>query len=84
MVQLTTVNQCYIYSTVLGAAIKCKQYSGITVGTGTRGKSVKIKLNIFAVHIKQTKWEQVPAFPICSDGPDVEQETHTPGLYRNI
>ena len=30
------------------------------------------------------KWEQVPAFPICSDGPGVEQETHTPGIYRNI
>ena len=34
-----TVNQLYIYSTVLGAAIECKQYSEITVKSGTRGKS---------------------------------------------
>ena len=33
-----TVNQLYIYSNVLGAAIKCKQYNG-----------VKITLNIFSV-----------------------------------
>ena len=44
-----TVNQLYIYSTVLGAAIKCKQYSEITVESGTHVKSVKITLNIFAV-----------------------------------
>ena len=44
--------KCYIYSTVLGAAIKCKQYSGITVEHGTRGKSVQITLNIFAVYKK--------------------------------
>ena len=44
-----TVNQLYIYSTVLGAAIKCKQYSEITVESGTHLKSVKITLNIFAV-----------------------------------
>ena len=30
-----TVNQFYIYFTVLGAAIKCKQYRGITVESGT-------------------------------------------------
>ena len=42
-----TVNQLYIYSTVLGAAIKCKQYSEITVESGTHVKSVKITLNIF-------------------------------------
>jgi tryptophan-rich sensory protein len=30
-------------------AIKCKQYSGITVESGTHVKSVKITLNIFAV-----------------------------------
>ena len=42
-----TVNQLYIYSTVLGAAIK--QYSDITVESGTHVKSVKITLNIFAV-----------------------------------
>ena len=45
-----TVNQLYIYSTVLGAAIKCKQYSEITVETATHVKSVKITLNIFAVY----------------------------------
>ena len=43
------VNQLYIYSTVIGAAIKCKQYSEITVESGTHVKSVKITLNIFAV-----------------------------------
>ena len=36
------VNQLYIYSTVLGAAIKCKQYSEVTVESGTHVKSVKI------------------------------------------
>ena len=45
-----TVNQLYIYSTVLGAAIKCKQYSEITVESGTHVKTVKITLNIFAVY----------------------------------
>ena len=44
-----TVKQLYIYSTVLGAAIKCTQYSEITVESGTNLKSVKITLNIFAV-----------------------------------
>ena len=43
-----TVNQLYIYSTVL-AAIKFKQYSEITVESGTHLKIVKITLNIFAV-----------------------------------
>ena len=43
-------NQLYIYSTVLGAGIKCKQYSEITVESGTHVKSVKITLNIFAVY----------------------------------
>jgi hypothetical protein len=45
-----TVNQLNIYSTVLGAAIIFKQYSEITVGSGTHVKSVKITLNIFAVY----------------------------------
>ena len=44
-----TVNQLYNYSTVLGAAIKCKPYSEITVEIGTHLKTVKITLNIFAV-----------------------------------
>ena len=43
-----TVNQLYIYSTVLGAAIKCKQYRAITVETGTHVKRVKITFYIFA------------------------------------
>ena len=49
MLKYATVKQCYIYSKVLGAAIKCKQYSGIPVETGTRVKSVKIILNIFTL-----------------------------------
>ena len=44
-----TVNQLYNYSTVLGAAIKCKPYSEITVEIGTHLKTVKITLKIFAV-----------------------------------
>jgi transcription elongation factor Elf1 len=43
-----TVNHCKsesIYSNVLGATIKCKQYS-----CGKCGKSVQITLNIFAVY----------------------------------
>ena len=43
------VNQLYNYSTVLGAAIKCKTYSGITLEIGTHLKTVKITSNIFAV-----------------------------------
>ena len=38
-----------MYSIVLGAAIKCKQYSGNTVEIETNVKSVEIPLNIFAV-----------------------------------
>ena len=52
-----TVNQLYMYSTVLGAAIKCKQYSEITVESGTHVKSVKIALNIFAVHYIDSKYK---------------------------
>ena len=39
---------------MLGAAIKCKPYSEITVESMTHVKSVKIPLNIFAVHIGKT------------------------------
>ena len=35
---------------MLGAVTKCKQYTGITVKSGKHAKSVKITLNIFAVH----------------------------------
>ena len=41
--------QCLHFSTVLGAAMKCRQYSGITVESGTPVKSLEITLNIFAV-----------------------------------
>ena len=44
-----TVNQLCNYSTVLGASIKCKPCSEITVEIGTHLKNVKITLNIFAV-----------------------------------
>ena len=47
-----TVNQLYNYLTVLGAAIKCKPYSEITVEIGTHSKIVKITLNIFTVYRK--------------------------------
>ena len=36
-----TVNQLYNYSTVFGAAIKCKPYSEITVESGKHLKTVK-------------------------------------------
>ena len=45
-----TVNKLYNYSTVLGAAIKCKPYNEITVEIETHLKTVKITLNIFAVY----------------------------------
>ena len=45
------VNQLYNYSTVLGAAIKCKLYSEITAEIGTHLKTVKITSNILSVGI---------------------------------
>ena len=45
----TTVNQLYNCSTVLGAAIKCKPYSEITVESQTHSKTLKNALNILAV-----------------------------------
>ena len=60
-----TINHCkpvhsYIYSTVLWAVIKCKPYSGITVESGTLGKTVKITLNLFAVQTKvHSHWSRV-------------------------
>ena len=42
------------YSTVIGAAIKCKPYSEITVEIGTQWKTVKIATNIFAVSLVNT------------------------------
>ena len=44
-------NQLYNYSTVLGAATKCKPYSEITVEIGTQLKTVKITSNIFGLQI---------------------------------
>ena len=46
---METVNRCLHFSTVLGAVIKCKQYSEITVDSGIHLKRVKITLNTFAV-----------------------------------
>ena len=51
-VTVKNCNQLYNYSTVLGAAIKCKPYGEITVKIGTRLKTVKITVNIFAVNTK--------------------------------
>ena len=50
-------NQLYNYTTVLGAAIKCKPYCEITVEIGTQLKTIKITSNIFAVYIEQLKIE---------------------------
>ena len=50
MLQQKNCNQFYNYSTVLGAAIKCKPYSETTVEFGTQLKTVKITLNIYAVY----------------------------------
>ena len=52
-----TVNQLYNYSTVLGAAIKSKPYSQITVESRTHLKTVKNTLNIFAVYIRIYSFE---------------------------
>ena len=49
----TNHNQFYNYFVVLGAAIKCKPYSEITVESRTQLKTVKITSNIFAEQSKQ-------------------------------
>ena len=54
VIQLTTIKQCYIYSTSLGAALKCKQYSRITLETVISVKSVNITLNIWVLIKKPT------------------------------
>ena len=62
-VTVKTVNQLYNYSTVLGAGIKFKPYSEITVEMGTHLKTVKITLNIFAVYrIKRVSRNSVVEF----------------------
>lgn len=43
------VNKFYNYSTVIGAAVKYKPHSDITVEIGTQRKTVKIAMIIFAV-----------------------------------
>ena len=43
------VNWLYNYSTILGAAIKCKPYSETTVENRTQLKTLKITSDIFAV-----------------------------------
>ena len=50
--------KCLHFSTVLAAVIKCKQYSGITVESGTPIESVKITLNIIAVQPKNSNLER--------------------------
>ena len=50
---LKNCKSVYNYSTVLGAAIKCKPYSEITVESRTHFKTVKITSNIFAVWLYQ-------------------------------
>ena len=57
-----TVNPFYNYSTVLGAAIKCKPYSEITAEIRTHLKTVKITLNIFAVYAISVKAMYVMTF----------------------
>ena len=47
--RIAVCNQFYNYSVVLGAAIKCKPYSVITVESQTQLKTVKDTSNIFAV-----------------------------------
>ena len=50
-VTVKNCNQLSNYSTVLGATIKCKWYSELTLEIGTHLKTVKITLNIFAVYV---------------------------------
>ena len=47
-----TVNQLYNYLTVLGAAIKCKPYSEITVEIGTQLKTKNYLEYICSVPLK--------------------------------
>ena len=60
------------FTTVLGAAIKCKPYSDITVEIGKNLKTVKITLSIFAVHyywqpqIFRPSYGQVPKCIYCA------------------
>ena len=62
-----TVNHCLHFSTVLGAATRCKQYSEITVESETQVKGVKNTLNIFAVRrllgmVTAKKWDCASQF----------------------
>ena len=41
MFEKITVNQCLHFSTVFGAVIKCKDYSWITLESGTHVKSIE-------------------------------------------
>ena len=41
MFEKITVNQCLHFSTVFGAVIKCKDYSQITLESGTHVKSIE-------------------------------------------
>ena len=50
MIQLTTVNQCLHFSTVIGAVVQCKKYSKSTAGNGTQRKTVIFAADIFTVY----------------------------------
>ena len=54
-----------MHSTVLRAAIECKQYIEITVESGTHVKSVKITLNIFAVQREKIKLSFIEQTKYC-------------------
>ena len=53
--KLKNCKSVYNYSTVLGAAIKCKPYSETTVESWTHLKTVKITMNLFEVYIGMNK-----------------------------
>ena len=56
-----TVNQLYIYSTLLGAAIRCKQYSEIAVESGTHVKSAPFSLSDEIMHFRSRCYSKLTA-----------------------
>ena len=62
-----TVNQLCSYSTVLGAAIRCKPYSEIIVEIGTHLKTVKITLNIGICSVKVKAIYRLPSISSLAD-----------------
>ena len=71
-----TVNHCkslFTFSTVLGAVIKCKQYSGIIVESGTQIKKCKNYIEyICSVSIRTSKVYCINFFQISSQCACVE------------